>query len=111
MANITIRNLSPESRERLRQRAEQRGCTLEALARMILEQAAGDSAASTEFPHDLIAVVKPGEEIEAFLRDHDQPPTTFQLRDASVKGAGRQPAFRGVGWPEVRRAIYEGRGA
>ena len=110
MANVTIRNLSPESKERLRQRAEQRGCTLEALARMILEQAAGDSAASTEFPHDLIAVVEPDEEIEPSRRDYDQPPTRFQLRDASVKGSGRQPVFRDAGWAEVRRAVYEGRG-
>ena len=79
MASITIRNLSAESKERLRQRAEQRGCSLEALARMILDQAAEDAVVSTGFPHDLIAVIEPGEEIEPFLRDHDQPQAPVDL--------------------------------
>ena len=73
MASLTIRKLSPESKARLRRRAEQRGCSLEALARSILDQAAVDTAESTGFPHDLIAVVEPGEELEPFLRGHDQP--------------------------------------
>ena len=72
MASITIRNLSAESKERLRQHAEQRGCSLEALARMVLDQAAEESVSSTGFPHGLIAVVEPGADIEPFLRDHDQ---------------------------------------
>ena len=73
MASLTIRKLSPESKARLRRRAQQRGCSLEALARSILDQAATDTAESTGFPHDLIAVVEPGEELEPFLRSHDQP--------------------------------------
>ncbi len=72
MASITIRNLSPESKVRLRQRAEQRGCSLEALVRSILDQAAADTAESTRFPHDLMAVVEPGDELEPFLQSHDQ---------------------------------------
>ena len=40
MASITIRNLSPESKARLRRQAEERGCSLEALARSILDRAA-----------------------------------------------------------------------
>ena len=36
MASITIRNLSEESKERLRQRAKLSGCSLEALVRNIL---------------------------------------------------------------------------
>ena len=31
----------------------------------------------------------------------------FRLRDGSFGGEGLQP---GVSWPEIRRAIYEGRG-
>ncbi len=73
MASITIRNLSAESKARLRRRAEQRGCSLEALVRSILDQAAEGAADSTTgFPHDLMAVVEPGEELEPLLRGHDQ---------------------------------------
>ena len=37
--------------------------------------------------------------------------SAFRLRDAAVKGSGLQPEFRDAGWPAVRKAIYEGRGA
>ena len=50
MASITIRNLSPESKAKLRRRAERRGCSLEALARSILDQAAEDTSVATGFP-------------------------------------------------------------
>ena len=75
MASITIRNLSEESKARLRRRAEQRGCSLEALVRSILDQAAAvDPALAARFPYDLMAVVEPGDEIEPFLQSHDHPP-------------------------------------
>lgn len=80
MASITIRNLSQESKERLRHRAAQRGCSLEALVRSILDRAAEEAIVSTEFPHDLIAVIEPGEELEPLLRDHDQPQPRFNLQ-------------------------------
>ena len=77
MASITIRNLSAESKERLRRTARQRGCSLEALARSILDAAARDAAhetaAPSRFPYDLISIVEPGEDIEPFLQDHDRP--------------------------------------
>ncbi len=79
MASITIRNLSQESKERLRQRAARRGCSLEALVRSILDSAAEETVVSTGFPHDLIAVVEPGEDIEPLLRDHDQPQPPLNL--------------------------------
>lgn len=72
MASITIRNLSAESKARLRRRADQRGCSLEALARSILEEAAGETVESNRFPHDLMEVIEPGEEIEPLLRVHDE---------------------------------------
>ena len=34
----------------------------------------------------------------------------FKLRDASFRGQGLQPEFRGERWDDVRAAIYEGRG-
>ena len=79
MASITIRNLSPESKAKLRRRAERRGCSLEALARSILDQAAEDTSVATGFPDDLIAVVEPGDDIEPFLREHRQPQEPVDL--------------------------------
>ncbi len=75
MASITIRKLSEESKERLRRRAERSGRSLEALVRSILDQAAAsdEPPRSPRFPHDLIAVIEPGEDIEPHLRSHDQP--------------------------------------
>ena len=79
MASITIRNLSPESKARLRRRAEERGCSLEALAQSILDQAAEEAPPATRFPHDLIALVEPGEDIEPFIREHRQPRVPVDL--------------------------------
>lgn len=79
MASITIRNLSAESKERLRRRADQRGCSLETLARSILDEAAGETDQSTRFPHDLMEVIEPGEEIEPRLWVHDQPQERVDL--------------------------------
>ena len=70
MASITIRNLSQESKARLRRRAEQQGCSIEAPARSILDHAAEDLPVDAGFPHDLISLVEPGEDIEPFLREH-----------------------------------------
>ncbi len=79
MASITIRNLSAESKARLKQRAEVRGCSLEALARSILDEAAEQTSAATGFPHNLIALVEPGEDIERFIREHRQPQEPVDL--------------------------------
>ena len=79
MASITICNLSPESKARLRQRAEQRGAAPRPLARSILDQAAEDTPAATGFPHDLMALVEPGADIEPFLREHAQPQEPVDL--------------------------------
>lgn len=80
MASITSRNLSAESKERLRRRAARSGRSLEALARSILDHAAAEEpAASTGFPHDLVAVVEPGEDIEPHLRALDQPQPPVDL--------------------------------
>ena len=74
MASITIRKLSAESKERLRRRAAHSGRGPEALASSILDQAAPEEPdASARFPHDLVAVVEPGEDIEPHIRTCDQP--------------------------------------
>ena len=79
MASITIRNLSAESKTRLKRKAEERGCSLEALARSILDLAAEEASAATRFPHNLIALVEPGEDIEPFIREHRQPQEPVDL--------------------------------
>ncbi len=79
MASITIRNLSAESKERLRRSARQRGCSLEALARSILDTAAEDSVAASNFPHDLISTVEPGADIEPFINEHNHPQSPVNL--------------------------------
>ena len=79
MASITIRNLSAESKARLRQRAQQRGCSLEALVRSILDGAAEEAPPAARFPHNLLALVEPGEEIEPFIHRHRQPPEPVEL--------------------------------
>ena len=73
MASITIRRLSDESKERLRKRAERSGCSLEALARSILDQAAHEPIEPTPpYPYNLMAVVEPGEDIDPYIREHNQ---------------------------------------
>ena len=81
MTSITIRNLSAESKERLRRRAAHSDRSLEALARSILDQAAAEEPppASAGFLHDLVAVVEPGEDIEPYVRALDQPQSRVDL--------------------------------
>ena len=80
MASIAIRNLSVESKEWLRRRAARSGRSLEALARSILDQAAAEEPdTSARFPHDLVAVVEPGEDIEPHIRAFDQPQSPAEL--------------------------------
>lgn len=79
MASITIRNLSDESKERLRIRAQSQGISLESLARSLLDQAAHASAASSRFPHDLVALVEPGQDIDPLIALHDQPQSGVEL--------------------------------
>lgn len=79
MASLTIRNLSDESKERLRQRAKSAGVSLESLARSILDRAAHAPADESRFPHDLIALVPPGEDIEPYLAQHDDLQRSVEL--------------------------------
>ena len=74
MASLTIRRLSDDTKERLRLRAVQSGCSLEALARTILDRAAEETASRPKgrtFPYNLIAELEPGEDIEPYIRARD----------------------------------------
>lgn len=79
VASITVRNLSAESKERLRQQARLSGCSLESFVRALLDQAARTPVPQSRFPHDLIALVEPGQDIEPFLDELDEPQKTIEL--------------------------------
>lgn len=74
MPSITIRHLSEETKARLREQASVSGRSLEAYVRGLLDQAAsaGVTAADTAFPHDLIALVEPGADIEPLIAERDE---------------------------------------
>lgn len=72
MASITIRNLSDETMERLRKQAELSDRSLESFVQTLLEQAAQPPTPKLRFPHDLIALVEPGQDIEPFLKELDR---------------------------------------
>ena len=80
MASITIRNLSQETKERLRLHAVRRGCSLEALARSILDSATVDTEQNSKFPYNLIALLETGDDLEPYLQDHDQPIPDIELK-------------------------------
>ena len=69
-ASITICNVTAEPKARLRPRAQQRGSSLEALTRSILDRAAEETPSARSFPQNLLALVEPGEDIEPFIREH-----------------------------------------
>lgn len=79
MASITVRNLSAESKERLRKRAQLSGLSLESFVRGLLDQAAEVPTPESQFPHDLIALVEPGQDIEPFLKELDQAQKPVEL--------------------------------
>ena len=45
----------------------------------ILDQAANASDPPSRFPHDLIALVEPGEDIHPFIDAHDEPQRPIDL--------------------------------
>ena len=73
MPSITVRNLSAESKARLQHTAQLRGCSLEALVRSILDHAAEEPSTAESFPHNLIALLEPGDDISSFIEQNKQP--------------------------------------
>lgn len=55
----------------------------------------------------LRALIEAG--LRAVLRERRRR-SHFELRDASFRGRGLQPAFRAGRWEQIREAAYEGRG-
>jgi len=48
--------------------------------------------------------------LRRFLEHEKTRSARFQLRDASVGGAGVQPGIQEGNWDEIRSLVYEGRG-
>jgi plasmid stability protein len=80
MASLTIRNLSDDTKVKLREQAKASGRSLEAYVRSLLDQAAARPRVGTKaFPHDLIALVEPGEDIEPLIEEQDQEQPVIEL--------------------------------
>jgi plasmid stability protein len=81
MTSITVRNLSEGTKNRLRQQAVASGRSLEAYVRTLLDQAAGapSPASAARFPHDLIALVEPGEDIEPLIGEQNEHQSPIEL--------------------------------
>ena len=81
LASLTIRNLEPALKERLRVRAAHQGRSMEAEARAILERALGDAGRRSERSlferiHGRFAALG-GIELELPPRDAGRPPPGF----------------------------------
>jgi plasmid stability protein len=81
MTSLTIRNISDNTKARLKIQAKARGRSLEAYVRGLLEQAADTLPAPDQktFPDDLIALVAPGEDIEPYIEKQDQKQPLIEL--------------------------------
>jgi len=83
MANITIRGIDDDLKQRLRQRAAAHGRSMEAEARGILEDALGTrspASLSGNLADAIRAIVEPlgGIELEPFPRQPVREPPTFE---------------------------------
>jgi hypothetical protein len=83
MASIIVRNLSEETKERLRQRAVRHRRSLEAEVRSILERAAqaGEAAGdrSEPFPDWFIRITRPGAVLDPALDENRTPHEGVEL--------------------------------
>ncbi|MBK1629549.1 hypothetical protein CKO31_02100 [Thiohalocapsa halophila] len=81
MTSITVRNLSEETKTRLRQQAVASGRSLEAHVRSLLDQAAGapQPTSAVRFPHDLIALLEPGADIEPLIAEQHEQQSPVEL--------------------------------
>jgi hypothetical protein len=79
--SLTVRNLSPVTKARLASRAAQKGRSLEAEVRAVLDAAANEPIAQAlPFPDWFIAMIEPGEEdVADFLQSRRKPHTPVEL--------------------------------
>lgn len=81
MGSLTIRNLSDDTKVKLKEQAKVRGRSLEAYIRSLLDQAADTppELGKKVFPHDLIALVEPGDDIDVFIEQQDHKQSVVEL--------------------------------
>lgn len=77
MASIVVRNLSDQTKERLRQRAVRHKRSLEAEVRTILERVAREPALADEeserFPDWFIRMTRPGIDLDPAIEENRAP--------------------------------------
>lgn len=77
MASLVVRNLSEDTKERLRQRAARHRRSLEAEVRSILERAAEEPQASGDrrerFPDWFIRMTRPGIDLDPAIEENRTP--------------------------------------
>lgn len=76
-----MRNLSENTKAKLKQQAQHQGRSLEGYVRGILEQTAERPVdpSTRGFPHNLIALVEPGEALDPLLQTHDHAQEPVEL--------------------------------
>lgn len=81
MSSLTIRNLSDDTKAKLRKQAKASGRSLEAYVRGLLDQVADTrpERSRKSFPYDLIALVEPGEDIDTLIEEQDQKQPVINL--------------------------------
>ena len=83
MASIIVRNLSEETKERLRQRAVRHRRSLEAEVRSILERAAQAGEAADDgnepFPDWFIRITRPGVDLDPAIDENRTPHEGVEL--------------------------------
>jgi plasmid stability protein len=79
MASLTIRNLSDDTKAKLKRQAAVSGRSLEAYVRGLLEQTADTAPQPQGFPYDLMALVEPGQDIEGFIDEQDRTQPIVRL--------------------------------
>jgi plasmid stability protein len=81
MASLTVRNISDNTKAKLKIQAKAGGRSLEAYVRYILERTADSASTPGQeiFPQNLLALVEPGEDIEHFIETQDQKQPVVEL--------------------------------
>ncbi len=81
MASLTIRDLSEDTKTKLKEQAQACGRSLETYVKGLLDQAAEQSGLRGQpaFPYDLLALVEPGEDIEVFIAEQDRAQPVVKL--------------------------------
>ncbi|WP_295386150.1 hypothetical protein [uncultured Thiodictyon sp.] len=81
MASLTIRNLSEDTKTKLKEQAQASGRSLEAYVKGLLDRATEQSTLRHQaaFPYDLMELVAPGDDIDVFIAQQDRAQPVVDL--------------------------------